>query len=275
VPNPSPKTVILQSEPGMGKSVMLCCTAINKPVHVVDIDRKIRSAGWAQPLIQKGELTYWELNEPYDEENIKSRLNQLVKNEKPMKQPMGVTRFAEYMYRLADTEEGKRAGTWGIDSWTLLNEHVKSHIMYIAGHNKFQFDEWAALKSWHMQTVSFLRDLAKEHGKDLVFTVHEREGEKAGDRTSGVKYETDAKGNRQRVRQGTQELKIWASIDGAFGELFGATVDEYYHLYVDVNRDTKTPQWRCRIHPDGVRSLRTSFMHKESVFDPDFRKIWR
>lgn len=252
---------------------MMCCTALHQPVHVVDIDRKIKSAGWAQARIKSGDLTCWELTEPYDEENIKARLDQLVKNEKPRRQPQGVTRFAEYIYTLPETSEGKVAGTWGIDSATLLNEHVKSHIMYIAGHNKFQFDEWAALKSWWMQTVSFLRDLAKEHGKDLIFTVHEREGEKAGDRTSGVKYETDIKGNRQRIRQGTQELKIWASIDGAFGELFGANVDEYYYLHTD-QVDGKT-KWRCRIHPDGVRSLRTSFMHSEAEHDPDFRKIWR
>jgi hypothetical protein len=267
------KTVILQGEQGTGKSMMACVTAIHKPVHVIDIDRKIASHAWAEPLIKSGELTYWELSEPLDDENIKSRMYQLVKNEKPSHAPQGMIRFAEYMYSLPNKEEGKAAGTWVIDSTTLLNEHVKTHIQYLAGHGKFVFDNWAALKGWWMSTVSFLRDLAKENNKDLIFTVHEREGEKAGDRTSGVSYEMDAKGNRQRVRHGKQDLRIWASIDGAFGELFGSNSDEYYHLFVKMNGET--PQWRCRIHPDGVRGLRTSYMHKESEFDPDFRKIWK
>lgn len=271
--NLSPKTVILQGEQGSGKSLMICKTAIHKPVHVIDVDRKIQSAGWARPLLESHQLTYWELTEPYDDENIKSRMNTLVQNSKPSKMPMGLTRFAEYMYKLPETEEGKAAGTWAIDSATLLNEHVKTHIAYTAGHSKFVFDNWFALKSWWMSTISFLRDLAKENGKDLMFTVHEREGEKAGDRTSGVSYELDSKGNRQRIKHGKQDLRIWASIDGAFGELFGSNSDEYYQLYVDIVNDK--PVWRCRIHPDGVRGLRTSYIHTESEFDPDFKLIWK
>lgn len=270
--NPSPKTAILQGEQGSGKSLMICKTAIHKPVHVVDIDRKIKSAAWAQPLIASGNLTYWELNETYDDESMKSRIAQLVKNEKPVKQPLGLTNFAEYMYKLPETPEGKAAGTWCIDSTTLLNEHVKTHIQSLAGHSKFVFDNWAALKTWWMSTVSFIRDLAKEHNKDLMFTVHERVGEKAGDKTSGVRYEVDAKGNRQRILTGTQDLRIWASIDGAFGELFGANADEYYQCFVKMIDDK--PVWRVRIHPDGVRSLRTSFIHSEAEHEPDFGKIW-
>jgi len=271
--NPNPKTVVLQGEQGSGKSLMLCKTAVHKPVHVIDIDRKIRNAAWATPLLASGELTCWELKEPYDDENMKSRMAQLVKNEKPARPPQGLTRFAEYIYQLPDTSEGKAAGTWGVDSTTLLNEHVKTHIQYLAGHSKFVFDNWSALKAWWMSSVSYLRDLSKEHGKDLIFTVHERVGEKAGDHTSGVKYVTDTKGNTQRVLQGTQDLRIWASIDGAFGELFGTNVDEYYQLFVKMDDDK--PTWRCRIHPDGVRALRTSFVHVEAEHDPDFRKIWK
>lgn len=268
------KTVILQGEPGTGKTLMACRTAVNKPVHVVDIDRKLAGAGWAQALIERGEVTYWELSEPFDEENIKARMETLIANTKPRRAPMGLTKFAEYMYQLPDTPAGKAAGTWVIDSATILNNHVMTHIAYLAGHSKFQFDNWAALQQWWISTVSFLRDIAKEHNKDLIFTVHERVGEKAGDRTSGVKYETDAKGNRQRVLQGTQELRIWASISGAFGEMFGAQADEYYHLYTDMDSN-KNPVWHCRVHPDGVRSLRTSYVHSKAVHAPDFREIWK
>ena len=271
--NKSPKTIILQSEPGAGKSMMACLTAVHKPVHVVDIDRKVQSAGWAQAALASGQLTYWELNEPIDEENLKSRMTQLVKNEKPSKMPLGVTKFAEYMYELPKTEQGKAAGTWVIDSTTLLNEHVKSHIQYIAGHSKFVFDNWTALKAWWMSSTSFLRDQAKENGKDLIFTVHERVGETPGDKTSGVKYETDLKGNRTRVMQGTQDIKIWASIDGSFGSLFPAHVDEYYWLHVETDGDKV--EWKCRVWPDGLRALRTSFKVDKAEHEPDFGKIWK
>ena len=253
---------------------MACATAVNQPVHVVDIDRKIGSAGWAKTLIEAGQLTYWELSEALDEENMRSRMSQLYENKRPSKQPLGLSRFAEYMYALPGTEEGKRAGTWVIDSATILNDHVTTHLSHLAGHSKFEFDNWAALSKWWVSSTSTMRDLAKENGKDLIFTVHEREGEKAGDKTSGVRYETDLKGNRQRIRQGTMDLKIWASISGGFGELFGAVADEYYWLYVDMDAE-KNPVWKCRIHPDGIRSLRTSFMHSKAVHEPDFRKIWK
>ncbi len=271
--NMTPKTVLLQGEPGSGKSLMAGLTAIHKPVHIVDIDRKIKSAGWAQPALTSGALTTWELSEPYNEINLKSRIGQLVSNSKPSSQPKGWSMFAEYMYSLPTTPEGKAAGTWVIDSLTLLNEHLKAHIMFLAGRGKYSWDQWNALKIGWLDTISYLRDSAKEHGKDLIFTVHERAGEIPGDRTSGVKYSTDAAGNRVREVIGTQDLRVWASIDGATGQLIGATMDEYYLLYLDV--ESKVPTWKCRVRPAGRRNLRTSFIVKQDEFEPDFREIWK
>src|SRR5882762_11598653 len=96
--NPSPKTVLLQGEPGTGKSQMGALTAIHKPVHIVDMDRKIQSAAWAQEALKKQELTYWELKEPIDDSNIKARIYSLVTNAKPNVQPKDCTRLADYVY---------------------------------------------------------------------------------------------------------------------------------------------------------------------------------
>src|SRR5678815_2845177 len=129
--NPSPKFIILQGKAGAGKSMMACLTAVHKPVHVMDIDRKIQAAGWAQAALASKELTYWELKETLTENKLRSRLDQLVKNEKSATMPHGWNAFAEYMYALPTSPEGQAAGTWFLDSWTVLNEHCKSHINWV------------------------------------------------------------------------------------------------------------------------------------------------
>jgi len=202
----------------------------------------------------------------------------LVKKEKPNVQPQGWTRFAEYFYSLPTSEAGKAAGTWGIDSLTLLNEHLKTHIMFLAERSKYTWDQWNALKIGWMDTFSVLRDVAKQHGKDLIVTVHERFVGEPGDRTTGVKTEVVASPTEgistTRVYQGTQDVKVLASIDGAFGDLIGAQTDEYYHLYVDVDSN-KVPTWKCRVLPDGRRNLRTSFTTTQAEWPLDFRQIWK
>lgn len=274
------RTTCLQGEPGSGKSKMACETAVNKPVYAQDIDCKLRSAEWAQALIKSGELIIWEVSEPVDSTNLMSRITSLTKNitnKGPLVRPKGFSLWGEQFYRLPDICKVTPFGTVLIDSLTLLNEHLKAMIMYDAGRSKFTFDQWNALKIGWMDTFSFMRDMCREQGWDLITTVHERFKEEPGDRTTGASMEVVTSGDDksyQKVYKGTQDVKVWASIDGAFGDLIGAHCDEYYHLYVDTE-DKNKPKWRCRIHPDGRRSLRTSFKHNEAVHDPDFKQIWK
>ena len=272
------RTICLQGEPGSGKSMMACLTAVRQPVHVIDVDRKIESAAWAAPAIADGKLSFWELREPIDDSNIQARIRSLVKKEKPSVEPKGWERFTELFYALPKEEPARSAGTWVVDSLTLLNEHFKTRIMWLADRSKFTWDQWNALKLGWMDTFSVMRDLAKEHGKDLIVTVHERNACEPGDRTTGVRTETVTSPTEGvstvKVYQGTQDVKVWASIDGAFGDLIGAQTDEYYWLYVDAS-DKDTLRWKCRVHPDGRRNLRTSFRLDKSEFEPDFGKIWK
>jgi len=276
-----PKTVILQGEPGSGKSRMACLTATRKPVHVVDIDRKIGSAEWAMAAIESKELTYWELAEPVDETNIRNRLNTLAQKlpqdrQGPGIRPKGIDTFSEYVYSMAKDPIAQAAGTWLFDSATALNEHAKAHISFIAKRDKFAFDQWSALKTWWMDTFEFTRDFAREYNKDLAWTVHERVKENPGERVTGARVEyVDSGEGKSRVVTylGQQDVDVWASIDGAFGGLIGSKADEYYHLYVEVNGEKV--EWKCRVQPDGRRALRTSFNVTQAVFPPDFRVIWK
>lgn len=275
------RTIVLQGDPGGGKSRMGALTAIRKPVHVIDVDRKIASAGWAADAINKGELTYWELNEALDDSNLISRIKGLgsdLKKSAPSISPKGWPAFADLCYDLVKKPEGIAAGTWMLDSATLANEHAKMMLMHSAGRSKFTFDQWTSLKMVWMQTLSFLRDIARENDKDLIITVHERTKEEAGDRVTGIKLEPMAQPDGgtalQKTYVGQMDVEVWASIDGAFGQLLGAQCDEYYHLYVDATNKDK-PEWRCRVWPDGRRSLRTSFMVDKAVHNPNFAEIWR
>lgn len=277
-----PRVTILQGDPGHGKSRMAALTAIRKPVHVLDIDRKVGSAAWAEPAIEKGELTYWELATPLDETNIRSRLNTLAQKnpaerQGPAVKPLGIDMFAEYVYKMPNDSIAKAAGTWVVDSGTELSEHAKAMISFIAKRDKFAFDQWTALKTWWMDTASFMRDLAIENDKDLIWIFHERNKTEPGERVTGarVDYVDSGEGGKTAVTTyiGQQDVEVWASVDGAYGGLAGKHVDEYYHLYVDVNGEKV--EWKCRVLPDGKRKLRTSFNVTQAVFEPDFRKIWK
>lgn len=276
-----PKTAILQSDPGHGKSRMACLTAVNKPVHVIDMDRKIGSAEWAMAAIEAKELTYWELAEAVDDTNLRNRLNTLAQvspaeRKGPTIAPRGIATFAEYVYSMPKNPDAQRAGTWVFDSATALNEHAKAQISFIAKRDKFAFDQWAALKTWWMDTFEFTRDLAREYNKDLIWTVHERVKENPGERVTGarVSYVDSGEGKSRVVEYvGQQDVDVWASIDGAFGGLIGSKADEYYYLYVEVNGEKV--EWKCRVQPDGRRALRTSFNVTQAVFPPDFARIWK
>lgn len=276
MPTRRSKTVCLQGDAGGGKSKM-ATTAPQQPVHFADIDRKILSAGWAQPLLDSGQVTVWELEEPVDKANFNARVASLTKNSKPLVPPQGWTLFGEY-FNAHNDPNWVKAGTVVIDSATVLNEHLKTHIQFLAGIGKFEWDHWNALKKSWMDTLSALRDLHRAHGKDLILTVHERDKSEPGDKVTGVKTEATFKPSTgttyTEVYQGTKDYKVWASIDGAFGNLIGVQMDEYYHLYVDTS-DRENPIWRCRVKPDGMRNLRTSFNVDKAVYEPDFKAIWK
>jgi hypothetical protein len=276
--------------PGHGKTWMVCRTAPRRPVHVWDIDNKLVDHGWAQKMIEAGDLTAWTMGKATIEESLKARLEELgakqhgsadtdILKRKLKKQPLGVQQFSDMMFDIEKDEAAMRAGSWFLDSATFLNDHVKTQLMYTAQRNKYGFDQWSALLMWWRDSMQIISDTAKKYDKDLFVSVHERNSETPGDKVTGVRYEQVTTGvgdekqmSNQRTYVGQLDPVVLPSIDGQFAQHMGSFFHEVYHLYPVVTGDVVT--YKCRVKPDGKRPLRTSFDLKETVHDPDFRKIW-
>lgn len=269
----------LQGRPGSGKTMMACKTAVRKPVYCHDIDNKLNALPWAQPLIRAERLFVTELEAKLDEEQLTERVKQLASNTKLAKEPQGWREFADHWNKITTNEKAMQAGTWLIDSGTQLGEHIRTHLMFHAGRNKYQFDQWSAYKMIWCDVMDIVRKKALKYDKDVIWTFHERDKEVPGDRTTGAKFEkVGPLGNEtlQKVYQGVLDLEIYASIDGSFGGMLGTYFTEYYWLYVKGTDDEdKMPEYVCRVLPDGKRSLRTSFPVKKPVHKSDFAEIWK
>lgn len=265
--------VALMGPPGSGKTTMGALTAPRKPVHVIDVDRKIGSMASLQEAIGNGGLTYWTIDDPLTEDSLSQRLQSLVKDEKSVRPPKGWTAFANYCGRLDTDPDAKGAGTWMVDSTTQLGLHLKAHIQWLRGKSKFVWDDWNAWASVWKETTTILIDAALSLDKDLIVTFHERVSEIPSESTSRVLVKSSEKGGVQREYLGAMDVKIAAAIEGAFGLTFGAFFTEVYALRVEI--ENGKPKWVCRVLPDGKRDLRTSFdVGGRAEWPPDFKLIW-
>src|SRR3990170_5465091 len=107
-------TVLLMGPPGSGKTTMAVTTAIARPVHVLDMDRKLGVMEFLRPYLEK-DVTYWELESPLVEETPGQRMSRLSRNEKPGKPPGGWIEFAKMCERLEVDQAVKDAKTIVID----------------------------------------------------------------------------------------------------------------------------------------------------------------
>ena len=264
--------IALIGPPGSGKTTMACLTSVNKPVHVIDIDRKIRSMVSLQGAIKKGELTVWELSESLMEDSLGSRMRALVENKAPSKPPRGWTMFANYSEKMESIEEVVKAGTIVLDSTTQLSYHMREHMQFLSNKTRYNWDLWSAWGSmWKELTTAYI-DYCLSTNKDLIMIFHERVGEAPSEDTKKVIVK-QSEGGRQREYVGTMDVKVSAAIDGAYGKEFGTYFTEIYALEVKIENDK--PRWVCRVLPDRKRDLRTSFDVKgQAEWEPNFGKIW-
>lgn len=270
-------TIALMGPPGSGKTTMACLTA-PPPVHVVDIDRKVRAISSFKSGLENGSITYREIGETLSEDSLARRLDALVKDEKMARAPRGWTNFANYVGTLETDEQARKAKTIVIDSYTQLAMHMKAHIQFLRGKSKFVWDDWSTWKSMWSEVTTILVDYALSNDKHLIVILHERVSEKPGEQTGKVMVKTGAKGEKSREYLGTMDVRIAGSIEGAFGLEFGSYFTDVYGLRVEAEQD-KAPRWVCRVHPDNQRDLRCSYNTVREgkmilEFDPDFRQIW-
>src|SRR3990167_429832 len=137
--------VALMSPPGGGKTTMAVKTALKKPVHVIDIDRKLKHQFADE--IKNGIVTYWELNDTFQEDKMAGRLLTMLgekDKQQPNKPPRGWTAFCNYGDSLERDPVAKNAGTIVIDSYTVLALHMRAHMQFLSGKTKLAWDSWSA-----------------------------------------------------------------------------------------------------------------------------------
>lgn len=268
------KSVLLIGPPGSGKTTMAALTAVRRPVHFLDIDRKIASMENVKPLIESNDVTFWELDEPLIEGGLKERARELGSSRKPAKSPLGWPKFSQQCEALDREAEAKRAGTWVVDSMTRLGEHLMRYILFSdeKGISTMSPRDWGAWLSIWQETVTILVDAAKQQDKDIIFTVHERVSEIPGPNTK-IRYSYEGN-QKQREYIGMLDVKIAASLGGQVGIQIGSYFEEVYGLSVELDEKSDMPKWVCRVVPDGRRDLRTSFKVSKAEFPPDFKIIW-
>lgn len=267
------KFIALMGSYGTGKSLMAASTAVRRPVHILDIDRKVKAMSLINHLLEKSDVTYKEIGDTVNEGGLLGRLDALSKNEAVKRAPLGWTNFAKAVQNFETDEDVKKAGTIVIDTYTQLAVHMKAHMQFLTGKPKLVWDNWSAWKQMWTELTTILIDYCIQADKDLIVNIHERISEKPGEGTTKV-IVSKGEGGRERTYTGTQDVKIAGSIEGAFGLEFGSFFTDVYHLKVNLD-SSKNPVWRCRVLPDGQRDLRCSFDVKGvAEWEPDFRKIW-
>jgi hypothetical protein len=267
-------TCCLISPPGAGKTTMCALTA-PPPVHFLDVDRKVGTMASIVDRLVDGRVTHWPLAETQTEGGLAERVKELAirGNKQVPKTPQGWVRFAAMVDRLEKDEMSKRASTWVVDSATHLVPHLMNLILHYSGATAGMSPrEWGYFLRMWSETITALRDAAIAQGKNLIVTVHEQVSDVPLPGTR-VLHEKNSEGRVERVFMGQMGMKIIPSIQGQFGSLMGSYFEEVYALRVDMVDGH--PKWICRVKPDGLRDLRTSFAVAREEFDPDFRKIWR
>jgi hypothetical protein len=170
------RNLLLLGPAGSGKTTMAALTAPRRPVHILDIDRKVPAMENLSSALAARDITVSTFNERLSNENLAQRVKALAENKKPATRPRGWEKIADMIVGLPLDDDPKRAQTWIIDSLTIALDHLVQLILYSSpkGTGRMSIPEWGVYLQMCKETITDLRDIANWHGKDLIVIVHEK-----------------------------------------------------------------------------------------------------
>lgn len=243
-------SIVLYGGPGSGKTTMAASFCkLNKRVHILDMDRKVRGMHHLKPFVEKGLLTFWEPKAPLVEDGIAYRMKNIKSG--LLKQPKGYLEFADELDRIgkACASEETRP-PWDVlvlDSITRVNEHLKRMIMHVQGRPGIFLDDYGIILNNFEELFTFFFNLPFGH---TILIAHERSDQ---DEITG-KFETRP------------------LIDGQSRDKVGSFVSEMYYCTVKGKGDSI--EYTSLTKPDGRFYARTSLPIPMWV-ESDFAEIFK
>jgi archaellum biogenesis ATPase FlaH len=250
--------IYLYGRAGTGKTTLACSmTKLGYKVHLIDIDDKAGEMVNIQSLIKSGKVVVdavkSRLVEQTFEERIKHLTGQTPKIYLKNKEPKGYLEFCGKITafeQLMITEEKTAKDTvLVIDSFTILQEHMRRLFLHLNKKDKFTFDEWDMWKTNIEEMITALRRL-QGYFKHVIVISHEMM-------------------DRDEI---IGKIEIMPMVDGSMKYKMSNYFSEVYHCYVDT-RGGKA-NYMVATKPRDRADARTSRDLKE-VEEADFAILFK